>query len=59
MGGFNYKLGKLNGRKVVTWWEGRKRKRFRFRKNISQADLSAELNQFIKSRKSRGIHGRR
>jgi integrase len=50
MGGFNYKLGKLNGRKVVTWWEGRKRKRFRFRKNISQADLSAELNQFIKSR---------
>lgn len=46
----DYRLGKLNGRKVVTWWEDGKRRRYRFREGISQADLSAELNQFIKSR---------
>lgn len=46
----DYRLGRLNGRKVVTWWEDGKRKRFRFRPGISQADLSAELNQFIKTR---------
>lgn len=50
MGATEYKLGKLNGRPVVTWWEGDRRRRYRFRAGISQAELNAELARFIKTR---------
>ena len=50
MGTTEYKLGKLNGRKVVTWWEGDRRRRYRFRLGITQDELNAELSRFIKSR---------
>jgi integrase len=50
VGTTEYKLGQLNGRKVVTWWEGNRRRRYRFRAGITQAELNTELNRFIKSR---------
>src|SRR5690348_8004133 len=46
----DYKLGKLNGRKVITWWEGGQRHRFRLRDGITSAEATAQLTQFIKSR---------
>lgn len=46
----DYKLGKLNGRRVVTWHEGDTRRRFRLRNGLSQAEAHAELSRFIKSR---------
>lgn len=46
----NYKLGKLNGQKVVTWYEGDRRRRFRLRKGINDAQARAELARFVKDR---------
>ena len=46
----DYKLGKLNGRRVITWWEGDRRRRFRLRNGLNQAEASAELTRFIKRR---------
>jgi hypothetical protein len=48
--GPEYKLGKLNGRQVISWYEDGKRRRFRFRAGLSQAELNAEVTRFIKDR---------
>ncbi len=46
----DYKLGKLGKRKVITWWEGDRRRRFRLRDGLSQGEAAAELTRFVKSR---------
>lgn len=46
----DYKLGRLNGRRVITWWEGDRRRRFRLRDGLSKAEADAELIRFAKSR---------
>ncbi len=46
----HYKLGKLNGRRVITWREGTRRRRFRLRDGLSQGEASAELIRFVKGR---------
>lgn len=46
----DYKLGKLNGRRVITWREGLKRPRYRLRKGISLEDAQRELSKFVKNR---------
>jgi integrase len=45
-----YRLGKLQGRFVVAWWEGGRRRRFRLDKGLSLAEARAELTRFIKQR---------
>jgi integrase len=45
-----YLLGKLNGRFVVTWWEGTKRRRYRLGRGISKGQADADLIKFVKSR---------
>jgi integrase len=45
-----YLLGKLNGRFVVTWWEGTKRRRYRLGRGITKGQADADLIKFVKSR---------
>lgn len=45
-----YSLGKLNGRRVVTWWEGGRRRRYRLRDGLNASEAAAELTRFVKSR---------
>jgi integrase len=45
-----YRLGKLNGQHVVTWWEGGKRKRYRLGGGLSQSAANAELIRWVKDR---------
>ncbi len=45
-----YKLGKLGGRFVVTWWEGDRRRRHRLDKGLTAPQASAELDSFVRDR---------
>jgi integrase len=46
-----YKLGKLDKRYVVTWYEGEnRRRRYRLSKNITLDQANAELDTFIRNR---------
>lgn len=45
-----YRLGTLRGRRVVTWWENGKRRRYRFRAGISGPELKAAFARFVKGR---------
>jgi integrase len=45
-----YKLGKLNGRRVITWREGDRRHRFRLRHGLTTSEANAELIRFAKGR---------
>jgi integrase len=45
-----YSLGRLNGRRVVTWWEGGRRRRYRLRDGLNASEAAAELTRFVKSR---------
>jgi hypothetical protein len=45
-----YRLGKLNGQHVVTWWEDGKRKRYRLGSGLSQGAANAELIRWVKDR---------
>jgi integrase len=46
----DYKLGKLNGRRVVTWQEDGRRRRFRLREGISAVEAASEFKAFVRSR---------
>lgn len=50
MGSPEYRVGKLNGRRVITWWENNKRHRYRLGPEVTAAQVGAELITFIKTR---------
>ena len=55
MGSPGYRVGKLNGRKVVTWRENGKRRRYRLRPDLTPAEIDQELTQFIKTRERANV----
>lgn len=48
--GPEYRLGRLNGRWVVTWWEEGRRRRYRLSEGIARAQADAELDTFVRNR---------
>lgn len=48
--GPKYRLGKLNGRYVVTWKEEGRRPRHRLSKDITRSQADAELDTFVRDR---------
>jgi integrase len=50
MGEPQYRLGKLNGRPGVTWWEDGSRRRYRLPEGLFKAELQAEYVRFVQER---------
>jgi len=48
--GEGYKLGQVNGRWVVSWWEGDRRRRYRLSKGITEVEAGQELDLFVRNR---------